>query len=68
MMVFELKTTKGRVFNVFVANKNQKTRLFQKYHASFNSNNEDKFISLKEVCVGIHDISAFEKATSSMNI
>ena len=68
MMVFELKTTKGKIFNVAVANKNQKARLFKKYNASTNSDNEDKFISLKEICVGIHDISAFEKVTNSIGI
>ncbi len=66
--IYELHTTKGRMFRVAVNNKNQRAKLFAKYSESHHSSNEDRFTSIKEVLCGIHDISTFEGLVKEMNI
>ena len=66
MMIYELKTANGRLFKVAIENNSQKKRLLKAYHDNINSDKYEKFASIKEVSVGIHNIKTFEKLTTTL--
>lgn len=61
MKIYELETKNGRTFRVAIANKSQEQRLMKMYNDNIKNNEYEKFVSIKEVLFGIHDIKTFER-------
>lgn len=65
MKIWELETKNGRVFRVAIENANQEKRL-QKCITENSNKTYEKFISVKVITVGIHNISEFERLTDTL--
>ena len=61
MYIFECKTNKGRTFKVAIANDHQKGRFIKLIEENEEKSDGEKFISVKDILNGIHDIKTFEK-------
>ena len=66
MKIWELKTKNGRVFRVCIENANQEKRLHKVIADNENKTAYEKFISIKVITVGIHNIADFERLADTL--
>lgn len=66
MKIWELETKNGRVFKVAIENTNQEERL-RKVIADNDKKAYEKFVSVKVITAGIHNIADFERLANTLH-